>query len=105
MPILTNDDAPLDPWSGALVMEHRDVVDESSDSLLERRVVSRPTKVCFQSMPFQYDAGRALFHEKVRHRVDFGRADFEREMKPRFLHKVLCHSTVKRSIENAMTRG
>jgi hypothetical protein len=104
MPVFTDDNAPHYPCSGSLAIDNFNVAQKSANSPLERYVVSRPAKVRFQSVPFQYHAGRALFHEKVRHRVDFRRADFEREMEPRFLHKVLCHSTAKRSIVPAILR-
>jgi len=94
MPVFTNDDSPL-KRSGAPGIKNFTVVQKSNDSLLERGIATRTGKVRFQSVPLQDDAGRTLLHEKIRHGVKFRRADFERQMKPRFLHKVLCHSPTK----------
>ena len=95
MPILINDDTPFDPRTDTLAIESFNVAEESADALLEPGFVSRTGKVRCQSVPLQDDAGRALFDQKIRHRVEVGRANFERQMKPRFLHKVLCHSTAR----------
>jgi len=95
MPVFTDDDAPPEPRFAGLATESFNVAEKSADSLLESCLVSRTGKVRFQSVPLQDDAGRTLLHEKVRHGVKFPSADFERKVKPRLLHKVLCHSTTK----------